>query len=1136
MKIKTIVLCAATFVVAAVCDAGTADDSGDVTGLADLKPLAMRVYGVRSVKVIDASTVKVNFGCATVDMRRNAGAYRIISEDDADYAYEKFVKPTEVKAGKEAVEFPYPPGFAGHPKAQQPMMICDCTLTLPTPLKSGCHYAVLAQGEGSGQITCGTCAAKFTFGKADPAWDSEDVAPFAARMMGLRRVSALGDGKLLCEFGHDYSQGSGLKLANWSVTVNGEKVEPLAIGRRAVLECYKPTGWGGQFGTFLYNNIFLDIGRELKDGDVVKVSVAEAVTSAANEASFTFVANRSLTRAIKTNQIGYLPDDIKVAYLGFWLGSFPESGAVSATKQADAPVEFSFAQYYAEAGKGTQEDRANAAAAEKKAKEEAEAAALEAAKVQGGAAYNYDTLAPYALRFKTLPKFSLCDEKTGKAVFTGEAKFVHNGFDDDYRGNMSAENVYTLDFTSFTKPGRYYLSIDGVGRSLAFEIGPDVYLTAFRGQAQGVYEQRCGCELDPKLTGGWKRVACHNHGLTTTKVGRWTVGAFGPFLENIETDPNPAYPPVKAAREKVENDPSLVKGIVWKPRGATKQEQDPAPGVTWTTGEGDENGVEAKYAIDPAKGATISWWSRRIDSFGANDWHGDFYSIGGQKTFSNFAIWGTIHGVGRISDRKWWHMVLRIGPADEKGVSSIQYIVNGRDTKEHSHGVKLANGDDSIVFGAIRGKAAEGTSFRDIRIYSRSLSDKELADLTANVPETLPHVIEGIGGHHDAGDYNPRSHIDVAQALMNAYELKPGNFTDGQLPIPEAGNGIPDIIDEALWAVKIWEALQDTDGGVRNGTESNGDPNLIQTVELDDRGDYTYAKDTKGTYLACGVFAQTSRILGKLGRKAEAKTYLERAKRAYEWALKNPTEGLKSLGQYGEYNLSLRAYAAAELYHTTWEKRYHEDFVATTPWKTVENCEVESYGYFELRPAAYAYVLIPREKADPIIWNRVLGSIRKQADMYIRGSDRMAYKFLLHPYAPVTWGTGAYENYAVEAAFMWCLTGEKTYRDWMIRTCDNTLGANPIGISYITGLGARTIRCPLHNSRYRVEGVAVDGLHGQGPNEKAPGYAYTDTVYPWHKDKFANLQELADVHFCIAMDEPTVNNMVNTMFIFGLLR
>lgn len=119
---------------------------------------------------------------------------------------------------------------------------------------------------------------------------------------------------------------------------------------------------------------------------------------------------------------------------------------------------------------------------------------------------------------------------------------------------------------------------------------------------------------------------------------------------------------------------------------------------------------------------------------------------------------------------------------------------------------------------------------------------------------------------------------------------------------------------------------------------------------------------------------------------------------------------------------------------------------------------------------------------------------------------------------------------------MWCLTGEKTYRDWMIRTCDNTLGANPIGISYITGLGARTIRCPLHNSRYRAEGVAVDGLHGQGPNEKAPGYAYTDTVYPWHKDKFANLQELADVHFCIAMDEPTVNNMVNTMFIFGLLR
>ena len=31
------------------------------------------------------------------------------------------------------------------------------------------------------------------------------------------------------------------------------------------------------------------------------------------------------------------------------------------------------------------------------------------------------------------------------------------------------------------------------------------------------------------------------------------------------------------------------------------------------------------------------------------------------------------------------------------------------------------------------------------------------------------------------------------------------------------------------------------------------------------------------------------------------------------------------------------------------------------------------------------------------------------------------------------------------------------------------------------------------------------------------------------------MQNFADLHFAIAMNEPTVNNMVNTMFVFGLL-
>ena len=49
------------------------------------------------------------------------------------------------------------------------------------------------------------------------------------------------------------------------------------------------------------------------------------------------------------------------------------------------------------------------------------------------------------------------------------------------------------------------------------------------------------------------------------------------------------------------------------------------------------------------------------------------------------------------------------------------------------------------------------------------------------------------------------------------------------------------------------------------------------------------------------------------------------------------------------------------------------------------------------------------------------------------------------------------------------------------------------------------------------------------------GYCFTETCYPWFKDGIAKMHAFADVHFCIAMDEPTANNMANTMMIFGIL-
>jgi hypothetical protein len=50
-----------------------------------------------------------------------------------------------------------------------------------------------------------------------------------------------------------------------------------------------------------------------------------------------------------------------------------------------------------------------------------------------------------------------------------------------------------------------------------------------------------------------------------------------------------------------------------------------------------------------------------------------------------------------------------------------------------------------------------------------------------------------------------------------AYELAPQKFRDGELNIPESGNGIPDIVDEAKWGVDFYKRIQRPDGGVSVG-------------------------------------------------------------------------------------------------------------------------------------------------------------------------------------------------------------------------------------------------------------------------------------------------------------------------------
>ena len=396
--------------------------------------------------------------------------------------------------------------------------------------------------------------------------------------------------------------------------------------------------------------------------------------------------------------------------------------------------------------------------------------------------------------------------------------------------------------------------------------------------------------------------------------------------------------------------------------------------------------------------------------------------------------------------------------------------------------------------------------------------------------------LDARGGHHDAGDYNPRSHLDVAQALLDAYDAAPRKFFDGQMPVPpnERGNGIPDVVDEALWELRLWVGLQDADGGVRGGTESNGDPNFFQTVELDTLGDYAFAKSAKASFEFAGCAAQCARILRSVGKRNAADGLLARAVKAWNWAEANPPQ-TNDPKQRGEKWSSPRAYAAAHLLAATGEAKYNEAFVAETPWRNDPKAPVQRDNAWDHRAAAYAYVHAVAEKdADPAVRDAAKKALVRDADGFIDAVKNAAYPFIRHPWAPINWGTGAYENMLHPIIYAWAVTGDAKYRDWIVRNCDNTLGCNPMSICWITGFGGRRIHAPLHNSRYSPGGV-VPGIQCEGPVQSGQGYNWKETAVPAPQTDSASLYTFSDCHFAIGMDEGVVNAQAKTLAAFGLL-
>ena len=206
----------------------------------------------------------------------------------------------------------------------------------------------------------------------------------------------------------------------------------------------------------------------------------------------------------------------------------------------------------------------------------------------------------------------------------------------------------------------------------------------------------------------------------------------------------------------------------------------------------------------------------------------------------------------------------------------------------------------SVIRGRFPGNAGHYRKGREARNYGffdikENPIEVKVFDLIKEYQIYKNETVTAPGGWHDAADYDRRPyHLRLVNDLATVYLMKSENFIDGQLNIPESGNGIPDILDEAAWGLKHLLAVQDKNGGVGTWFETTGHPGPGEGLpDKDKRTYYVSAPSRNGTLEYASAASTLALALKKANALREAEKYLTSAKKAWRFAM-NPLNRLVS--------------------------------------------------------------------------------------------------------------------------------------------------------------------------------------------------------------------------------------------------
>ncbi len=361
-------------------------------------------------------------------------------------------------------------------------------------------------------------------------------------------------------------------------------------------------------------------------------------------------------------------------------------------------------------------------------------------------------------------------------------------------------------------------------------------------------------------------------------------------------------------------------------------------------------------------------------------------------------------------------------------------------------------------------------------------------------------------GWYDAGDYNKY----VVNSGISTYTLfaladhVPAYAAALDTHIPESGNGLPDVLNEALWNLGWMRTMQDpADGGVYHKlTNAVFDPFVMPAAATTPR--YVVQKSTAAALDFSATAAHAAVVLRRYHAAPSglADSLVREALAAWTWARRHPDAIYDqdrmnaqfaprvTTGTYGDGDVRDEVrWAASELYVAT----HADSFLVAAAPLAAPTPGVPSWGSVAMLGV---YSLLDHRAELPAAFDtaalaaRVLTPARALAAR----AGASAYGVAIDDPRDFIWGSNAVAaNQGMLLIQAYRLTRDRALLDAAVANLDYILGRNATGYSFVTGVGVRPPRFPHHRPS-AADGIAepIPGLLVGGPNpgqqDHCPGY------------------------------------------------